>query len=117
MEYNHHPIIDRPWEFDITEFRYHVGLDGSTPFIDLTLVRGELIRRLRFVQPRDIQIEEGCFPQPTRGMAILDVSDQQLGDLNVHVADFEGTRGALTFWAKDVLDRDAIGRSQQADST
>ena len=106
-----HPIIERPWLFSIAEFRYHVGLDGTEPFIDLILKRDSVTRRLRFWSPQDLQIEEGCFPAPTRGMEILDVSKRQLDGIRVHVTDFEATRGSITFWARDVVDLDSMGTS------
>ena len=106
MEDESHPIIARPWQYDLAEMHYSMGLDGSAPYIDLTLQRGEVKRRLRFTHPRDVQIEAGCFPQPTGGMEILDVRHRQMSDIGVRVGDFEATHGALTFWAKDVLDLD-----------
>lgn len=106
-----HPIIERPWLYSIAEFRYHVGLDGSEPYIDLTLERDSATRRLRFWSPQDLQIEEGCFPAPTGGMKILDVSKRQLDGIGVHVSDFEGTRGAVTFWAREVTDLDSMETS------
>ena len=102
-----HPIIDSPWEYSIAEFRYHVGLDGTEPFIDLILERDALTRRLRFWSPQDLQIESGCFPHATGGMAILDVRKRQLDGLRIHVTDFEGTKGAITFWARDIEDLDS----------
>ncbi|WP_419190274.1 hypothetical protein [Saltatorellus ferox] len=32
--------------------------------------------------------------------------DRQLGDVGVRVGDFEASRGAITFWAKEVFDLD-----------
>ena len=61
-----HPIIDRPHEYSIADLRYHVGLDGAEPFIDLVLQRGDAVRRLRFLSPRQLIIEDG-FPEPTSG--------------------------------------------------
>jgi hypothetical protein len=106
-----HPIIERPWLYSIAEFHYHVGLDGSEPYIDLILECDSATRRLRFWSPTDLQIEEGCFPAPTRGMQILDVSKRQLAGIGVYVSDFEGTRGAITFWARAVVDLDSMGTS------
>lgn len=102
------PIIEKPWLYSIAEFRYHVGLDGSEPYIDLTLQRDSVTRRLRFRFPQNLQIEEGCFPAPTGGMKILDVRKGQLDGIGVHVSDFEGTRGAITFWAREVADLDSM---------
>ena len=105
-----HPIIDRPHEYSIADLRYHVGLDGAEPFIDLILQRKDAVRRLRFLSPRQLIIEDG-FPEPTSGMEILDVSRRQLGDLRVRVGDCEASHGAITFWARDVVDLDTLEAS------
>ena len=39
-------------------------------------------------------------------MKILDISKRQWQDLGVAVLDFEASHGAITFWAKDVMDLD-----------
>lgn len=102
-----HPIIERPWEYDIVEFHYHVDTDDrSKCYIDMSLAKGETVRRLRFWSPRTLKIEEG-FPNPTSGMVILDVRHRQMQDIGIHVWDFEASQGAITFWASDVEDLDA----------
>jgi len=105
-----HPIIDRPFEYDVGALHYHVGLDGSEPYIDLDLYRGAVVRRLRFWSPQDLEIEKS-FPGPTRGMEILDVRARGLDRLAVRVSDFEGSWGKITFWAREVVDRDALPAS------
>jgi hypothetical protein len=100
-----HPIIERPWEYAIRSLCYHNDPEGwHTSHLDLTLVRGDTIRRLRFLAPQGFAVEKGCFPQPTGGMCILDVRHRQLEDIGVRVADIEATRGAVTFWAREVID-------------
>ena len=106
-----HPIIDRPHEYSIAELRYHVGLDGTEPYVDLELHKGSVVRRLRFWSPQQFEVEEGCFPHPTHGMMILDVRKRRLDGLGVWVSDFEGTRGSVTFWARDVVDLDTLEAS------
>jgi hypothetical protein len=106
-----HPIIDRPWEYSIAELHYHCGLDGSEPFVDLVLHRDAVVRRLRFWSPRQFEIQEGCFPYPTHGMQILDVSARRLDRLRVWVSDFEDAAGKISFWARDVVDLDAADDS------
>jgi hypothetical protein len=104
-----HPIIDSPFEYEIIEFCYHNDPNESkNAYLDLTLRRGITVRRLRFLQPQDLEIEKG-FPRPTRGMCILDVRHRQLNGVNVRVADFEASWGKLTFWAREVLDLDREG--------
>jgi len=69
------------------------------------LKKGTIVRRLRFYGPRELEIEKG-FPLSTGGMEILDVSAQQLDNINVRVSDFEASQCAVTFWAKSVIDLD-----------
>ena len=103
-----HPIVDCPWEFDIDLFSYHINpVDAHHSYIDLTLRRERTVRRLRFLGPRHLQIEKG-FPTPTRGLCILDVRSRQLEGIGVRVADFESSLGAITFWAREVIDLDAL---------
>jgi hypothetical protein len=69
------------------------------------LHRDRIVRRLRFWSPQQLQVEEG-FPRPTRGMAILDVRARRLDGLAVWVTDFEASSRKISFWARDVVDRD-----------
>lgn len=103
-----HPIIDSPHNFDIISFHYEIDIhDPLDSYIDLTLKKDSVIRRLRFYGPRDLEIEKG-FPKATRGMEILDVRERQLADIGVWVADFENSHGSITFWAKTVVDLDEV---------
>lgn len=103
-----HTIIDRPHEYDIVRFDLHNDpLDCRNSYLDLTLQRHHVIRRLRFLRPTRIVIEEG-FPAATNGMVILDIRDRQWDDLRVEVTDFEASHGKVTFLAADVVDLDAI---------
>ncbi len=101
-----HPIIDKPWEYNIVEFRYHVDLrNWKESFIDLHLKKGIILRRLRFFSPQNLKIEQG-FPQPTHGLCILDIRSRQLEGFGVEVSDFEAGRGSITFLASEVVDLD-----------
>ncbi|MGD9230463.1 MAG: hypothetical protein PVJ20_06595 [Desulfobacterales bacterium] len=101
-----HPIIESPHLYDIIDFHYHHdGEDYKESYIDLVLKKDDLLRRLRFLEPKDLKIEKG-FPCPTRGLCILDVSHHQLERINVHVSDFEASHGSVTFWAYKVIDLD-----------
>lgn len=103
-----HPIIVRPHEFNIVGFYFHVEPENPLKsYIDMTLKKGSIVRRLRFYGPRDLAIEKG-FPMPTRGLEILDVSARQMSDINVRVTDFEASPGSVTFWAKNVVDLDEM---------
>lgn len=103
-----HPIIDQPWQYSIVDFHVHADSDTGESFIDMTLRREGVQRRLRFLDPQNIVIDEGCFPQPTGGMQILDVSHRQLDGLTVEVGDFENEGGAVTFCARQVVDLDRV---------
>ena len=99
-----HPIIEAPHTYDIVEFKYVVAQNfEEESYIDLTLQKGEIKRFLRFYKPTKLKIEEG-FPWPTRGMEILDVKERQMTDIGVWVHDFESSNGAITFYAKNVID-------------
>jgi hypothetical protein len=104
-----HLIVDKPWQFDIVRFDlHHDPGDRRTDYLDLWLRWGSEVRRLRFTQPSSIKIEPG-FPQPTRGMIILDVRHWGWEDVGVWVADFEASHGSVTFYAKDVVALDDGG--------
>jgi hypothetical protein len=101
-----HSIIENPWQYQIIEFHYHVEPDnGEGSFIDLYLKKDDVVRRLRFLKPQNLQIEKG-FPYPTGGLCILDIRSRQLDGLGVEVADFENSNGAITFHAWNVIDLD-----------
>ena len=102
-----HEIIDRPHEYRIADLRYSAGLDGEEAFVDLELRKESTVRRLRFWSPQQFEIEPG-FPLPTHGMLILDVRRRRLEGLGVWVTDFEGNNGSVTFWAREVVDLDAL---------
>jgi len=97
-----HPVIERPFQYELVEFCYVRPLDGSEPYIDIGLLKGTLFRRLRFFSPQNIQITEG-FPDSS-GLAILDVTSRQLDGLGVRVVNFEAGGGCPEFWARDVAD-------------
>jgi hypothetical protein len=99
-----HPIIDRPWEYEIILLGFYRSLDGnSETFLDLSLKKNDVVRHLRFHSPQGLEIENG-FPAPTGGFCILDVSARGMEGIGVCVADFEGSWGAVRFWARDVVE-------------
>ena len=101
-----HPIIERPWEYEIVGLSYHCDFDSwADSYIDLTLQKGSHRRRFRFFGPRNLQITEG-FPNSS-GLCILDVSQRQLEGIGIRVDDFEAFGGCPTFWARKVIDLDA----------
>jgi hypothetical protein len=104
-----HPIVERPWEYEIVGLCYHRDPDSwADSHIDLTLQKGSQRRCLRFLGPQALEITEG-FPGSS-GLCILDVSQRQLDGLRVRVANFEASGGCPTFWAGDVVELDASDR-------
>lgn len=96
-----HPILPDAWRYEIVGLRLELEPeDGSEAFLDLTLQLDGKRRTLRFLSPRSIEIEEGG--PVSGGLKILDVSDRKLDRLSVRVDDYEGQRGSLRFWARDV---------------
>lgn len=96
-----HSILPEAWRYEIIGVRLELAPDdGSEPFLDLTLRRGDDRRVFRFFSPRDLEIEKGG--PVSGGLQIVDVSSRQLDDLGVRVDDFEGAPGSLRFWARDV---------------
>jgi hypothetical protein len=101
-----HPILAQAWSYEIVGF--NLQLRETPSRLDLTLrSRGSgQVRRLRFLEPRDVFIENG-FRGYTDGLSIRDVRARKLEGLTVQVTDFEASNGAIGFWARDVIDLDA----------
>lgn len=95
-----HPILAQPWRYTIKGLHYEIPDDGSEPFLDLTLELGAERRKLRFLSPRELEIEKG-FPHAP-GLVILDVSARGLDRLGVRVDDYEASWGGISFWARSV---------------
>jgi hypothetical protein len=99
-----HPILEEPWEYEIFTLSFWQWKDGeSESFIDLTLKRGDIFRHFRFYSPQSLEIEKG-FPSSAGGFRILDVSKRGWEGLGVRVDDFEGSWGAVRFWAREVIE-------------
>jgi len=77
-------------------FNYQRPDDGE-PYIDLTLRKDSVVRRLRFFAPREIEIEPG-FPACS-GLQIKDVSANQLAGLRVRVSDFKSRFSGEAGWS------------------
>ena len=79
----------------------------------MTLKKGDTLRHFRFYSPQDLEIEKG-FPSKTGGFCILDVSKRGLEGLGVRVDDLEARRGAVRFWAREVIEIGQFTRSTEA---
>ena len=97
-------IINNPFQYKIIKFLYNSSSeDNLENYIELDLQKDFDIKRLRFYNPTNLQIEKG-FPFPTGGMEILDISSNGWEDINVEVGDFESSHGSITFYAKNVIE-------------
>ena len=101
-----HAIIDNPARYRVVELHFNQATGESEPHLDLYLARGDVVRRLRFLSPQRVVIEEG-FPEPTGGMMVIDASSDGLEGIGVRVIDIEASLGSLTFFARTVIDLDA----------
>jgi len=98
----YHPILERPWEYEMFTLQYWRPTAESEPFIDITLKDGNGFRNLRFFNPKDIEIHKG-FPSQTH-RCIFDVSKRGIEGLNVRVDNLTGNAGAVRFWAREVME-------------
>ena len=97
-----HSFLEHSWQYEIVSFCFHQSLDQEfETFLDITLSNGDVVRRLRFYSPQDIEVEKG-FPRKASGFCIFDVSARGLEKLSVRVDDLEGNWGAVQFWARAV---------------
>ncbi len=102
MEIKYHNIIDKPWEYRIIKFNYcSESEDWTEHTLEVWLKKENEIRKLRFIGPSQLKIEEG-FPYPTRGMEIIDLSESQIENITISVIDVEATHGAVRFYAGHV---------------
>ncbi len=104
MNEKDHKIIEKPWDYNISSFLYNCSSENLLEhYIELVLTKDDISRKLRFIAPKQLKIEEG-FPSPTHGMEILDIRERGMEDVNVYVGDFEASHGAITFYAKEVIE-------------
>ena len=102
FEHKIHPILDRPHQYHLVEFKYIIDWEEPRQsFIDMRLAHGDDEVSLRFWQPVNLSIEAG-FPQPTRGMVFYDRSADSLQDIGIEVADSESSHGSILFSAREV---------------
>lgn len=94
------PILDTPRDYDIVQLLWRIG-EVDEPFLDLTVSRARARKVLRFMGPRVLQVDKR-FEQAPRGLEIRDISARRIGALSLYV---EGASGALSFWAKGVVER------------
>ena len=102
-----HPILDRPWRWEIEEFTWRSEHDSMQAALDVRFARDGHRRTLRFIEPQDVTIQFGGKPPIQCGeMAILDVSQRQLDGLTVQVTEFGASGTPLQLYARSVQEID-----------
>lgn len=103
MESPDHPILDRPWEWQIERFSCRTDQFARLTVLDVGFVRNGQRRVLRFSDPQDVTIQfDGKFPIPCGEMAIRDISHRQLEGLSVCVTEFGASGSPLHLYARSV---------------
>lgn len=104
IEIKEHPILKKGFEYKIIRFNYQQGNKKILEtYIDITLQKGEEIRRLRFLSPTQLRIDGGFYM--SWGFRIVDSSDKFLSQ-KIEVEDFEC--GSIYFRARKVIDLDKV---------
>lgn len=103
-----HPILDRPWLWEIDRFAWHKLQGSSQCALDVRFVRDGLHRTLRFIEPQEVLIQfSGTYPIECGEMAILDIRQRQLDGLSIQVADTGASGTPLKLYARSVHEVDA----------
>ena len=103
MENKVHPIINKPHRYKVIYFAYKIDNDDyKNTYIDIHFKKNNEIKKLRFFQPVELEIDKG-FSGSISGMEILDIREQQLEDIGVKVGNFEQDSG-VTFMAREVIE-------------
>jgi hypothetical protein len=104
MEQKYHPILDRPWEYSISELSWGMS-DAGEYCLDLSFTKGKVERKLRFLNPQQVKIELwGSYPQSCGEMVILDIRDRGWEGLGVEVAKGGASGSPVTLYAREVLE-------------
>jgi hypothetical protein len=61
----YHPILERPWEYEMFTLQYWRPTAESEPFIDITLKDGNGFRNLRFLTRKTLKFIKGFPLKPT----------------------------------------------------
>jgi hypothetical protein len=95
-----HPVIEAPFSYNLASFLWSISpVDQSQSFIELHLEKNGLVKKIRFDQPTEVEIEKG-FSGCISGLEILDISSWQLCNIGVEVSNFEPLEG-ISFKSKN----------------
>lgn len=107
-EYPPHSILAQPHTYELIRLDWQIDPhDNRNSCLDMTLQRGEVVRRLRFLRPTKVKIDSG-FNGHCSGMMVLDIRNRGWEDLRVEVINVEPQPG-ITLYAADVVDLDQGG--------
>ncbi|MCI5144302.1 MAG: hypothetical protein D3923_01955 [Candidatus Electrothrix sp. AR3] len=99
-----HTIIDKPHLYDVVYIEWNINpYDYKESHLILHLQKDDMIKKLKFIQPTEVEIEKGFNGVTCSGMEIIDVKDRQLDNIKVQVRNFEQDAG-ITFMAFDVVE-------------
>ena len=98
-----HPVLDAPFRWTLVEFTYRRDMaDWQQSHIDLVLERDGVRKRLRFFDPREVELDRGV--PNSSGLYIKDVSRRQMEGIGVRVGSFEPDWCVPHFWAASVVE-------------
>jgi hypothetical protein len=109
-----HPILPAPWTYHLGRIDWWPSPLLAETYIDLTFRKGDEVRRLRFLSPINVRVDEGFCGQCC-GLAIHDVRSRGWDGITVEVLNFEQEPG-ITFLAASVVDLDVAESRSGSDS-
>lgn len=99
-----HSILPEAFRYDLERIDWHPSFVPGQCFIDLTFRNDDERRRLRFLDPSQVEVDRGFMGQAS-GMVIYDISGRGWEGIKIEVANFESDPN-ITFYASDVVDLD-----------
>jgi len=109
-----HPILPAPWTYQLERIDWWPSPLTAETFIDLTFRKDDEVRRLRFLSPTRVCVDEGFCGQ-CHGLAIHDIRSRGWDRIAVEVLNFENAPG-ITFLAASVVDLD-VAESRSGSDT
>lgn len=97
-----HPILQGGTAYAVVAVSPDPDERDPDAFLDVTLRRNELQRRLRFVRPAQVHVDREALARGPVGLRVLAPPHPELDGLRVLAVDAEG--GHLMLWAEDVVE-------------
>jgi hypothetical protein len=100
-----HPILDRPWSWEISRVEWLAEDEDASSYLDVTFTRDGHSRKLRFIEPQNVTLEfDGQHSIQCGEMVILDIRDRQLDGLTVQVTEGGASGSPLRLYARAVTE-------------